>query len=59
MSVSHHSSLSQVAQHDDAFALEFPNHSPEVADSIWQRSLGSDVRITLLVTLQEKCVDIG
>ena len=57
VSVSHHSSLSQVTQHHDAFALELPDHSPEISDSVWQRSLGSDVCITLLVTLQDKCSD--
>lgn len=43
--------LFQIAQHDDAFALKFPNHPPKVGGGGKQRTLCCYVRIARLVTL--------
>ena len=45
------STFLEITQHDNAFALELPNHPPEVSNSVLEWSLGSYVGIALLVAL--------
>ena len=39
------------AQHHDGFALELPDHPPEVDHCLLQWGLGGDVGVTLLIAL--------
>ena len=41
------------AEHDDALDFFFPDHPPEVIDSVWEGALSGDVCAFLPVTLCE------
>ena len=47
----------QVVHHDDCPTRMITNHCPEVDDSVWQRHLSHDERISLLVALQQSPQD--
>lgn len=47
--------LMRLAQGHHGLALELPHHTPQVMHSVVQRSLCSNVGITLLVALMEGC----
>lgn len=49
--------LPNVGKHDDAWRIQFPDHSPEVVGGVGQRALSSNVSIPHQVSLEINIID--